>query len=131
MNKQIAIPFGVLDFYESYVTFLVSCERITKEIAQEILRYTDEYFGGNPYVFISNRVFSSRVDPAAYSVVDSEKLIGIAIVSESEQTVLQARQEKPLYSGHFHVFRNLEKAKAWAEQITASSDEHPNDSSSK
>ena len=130
MHKQIAIPFGVLDFYESYVTFLVSCERITKEIAQEILGHTDQYFASKPYVFISNRVFSSRVDPAAYSVVDSNKLIGIAIVSESEETVLKARQEKPLYEGEFQVFRDLDKAKAWAETITASSNEHPDDSGS-
>lgn len=129
MNKQIAIPFGVLDFYDSYVTFLVSCERITKEIAEEILGHTDHYFGSKPYVFISNRVFSSRVDPAAYSVVDSQKLIGIAIVSDNDQSVLEARQEKPLYEGEFQVFRDLDKAKAWADQITASSDEHPDDSS--
>ncbi|PQB05064.1 thymidylate synthase [Aureitalea marina] len=129
MSKQIAIPFGILDFYDTYVTFLVSCERITKEIAKEILNHTDEYFEGNPYVFISNRVFSSRVDPAAYSVVDSSKLIGIAIVSESEQTVLEARREEPLYDGQFQVFRNLEKAKVWAEEIMTSSDDHPHDSS--
>ncbi len=121
MNKQVAIPFGVLDFYDHYVVFLVTCDRITKDIAVEILRHTDAHYGDSPYVFISNRVFTSRVDPQAYSVVDASKLVGVAIVSEEEEAIQKARVERNLYEGSFGTFDNLEDAKAWAVAITSQS----------
>ncbi len=119
MKKQLDSQYGKFEFYEFYVVLHLSCDFLTKNIAKKILTETEDFYKGTPYVFISHRIVSSCIDPEAYCVINSDNLVGIAVVSEDVQVHYDAINEMPLYSGAFGFFKSLGEAEVWVVDVIA------------
>lgn len=123
MNKHhvaYKTDYGTMECYHNYLVFNLTSVVITSVIAKEILVFANNYYGQKPYVFISNRAFSSDIDPKAYESIDHEVMVGIAIVSEMIAVKNDAVQEQLLYKGAFSFFKTVEQAVGWAKTVVKS-----------
>jgi len=107
--------FGNLYCYDHYAVSIIN-DGITvgTKVAKTLLNDLHNYFTSQPFVYIANRVFSHQIDLSVYKLINPKKLIGIAVVSISEQEIERAVEEQSLYNGSFGLFKNVDSAIAWA-----------------
>ncbi|GEQ85473.1 hypothetical protein ULMS_09810 [Patiriisocius marinistellae] len=108
---------GIMECFDVYLVYTLQGSEISAKIASEILRCADTHYQNKPYVFISNRAFSSDVDPKAYKEVNPKTMVGLAIVSEDASVKQEAVSEQHLYEGAFSFFKTVEQAIGWARTV--------------
>ncbi len=122
--KQNSTTLKTADFtmecFDSYVVFTLISKEITTQLAKEVLGFADNHYKKRPYVFISNRAFASNVDPDTYKEINTDILLGIAIVSEDQDVRKEAVVEQQLFEGSFGFFKTLEAAIDWAKTVVKS-----------
>ncbi|MGJ8666972.1 MAG: thymidylate synthase [Patiriisocius sp.] len=109
-----------IECYDSYLVFTLKSKEITTDLAKEILGFADNHYKKRPYVFISNRAFSSNVDPNVYKEINTKVLVGIAIVSEDQEVRKETMREQQLFEGSFSFFKTVEDAIDWAKTVVKS-----------
>ncbi len=117
MVRKYEFPHGIMECYQNYLVFHLSSNGISAQAAKEILEFASRHYGNRKYVFISNRSFASPIDPDAYKAIDTNYMVGLAIVSESEAVKQEAYNEQSLYDGSFCYFKTVAEAVNWAETV--------------
>jgi len=113
--------FGSVYFYENYAVGNFNAQKeFDKTTAKTILNAINTYYVNRKIVYISNRQFVYNVDPTFYKLIDSKKIIGIAVVALGEQQRVQASSEQAAYKGSFGFFNNIDSAISWAESFVNS-----------
>ncbi|WP_424493993.1 hypothetical protein [Salinimicrobium sp. GXAS 041] len=90
------------------------------ESNRQLLKLGEEEFQGQPYGYISNRIFSYAVDPLVYRESAAHlPLKAIAVVTNTELGWKSAELEKSFYSNsnRFEIFRSCEEAVRWMDEI--------------
>jgi hypothetical protein len=108
--------FGTIEYYQHYVIGRIKSEfPVDTKVAKTILIDLKQHYKKSKYVYISDREFGHKVDLSVYKLVDSKRLIAIALVSSHrEELIIDAGKEQALYSGSFGVFKTVESAVSWA-----------------
>ncbi|SCY27331.1 hypothetical protein SAMN05192588_1988 [Nonlabens sp. Hel1_33_55] len=116
--------FGKLEYYDNYViSSILPNTQVTTSIAKTILTSVKDHFGNKKMVYISNREFGYDVDVSIYKLVNSKKMVAIAIVSSKrEEIVVKAAKEQEVYKGSFGVFNSIESAVSWAQSFVTEHD---------
>lgn len=122
MNKLIKsqrLSFTNLDFYENYVVSKMD-EGIVfdKKLSEIMIDVCLEFFNGNSFIYIANRVNNYNVDPTIYLGLGKYTVFkGIAIVDKIASNVNLAAFEKNFTSYPFEIFDNLTDATKWADDL--------------
>jgi len=89
-----------------------------KELSQIMIEVCLEFFNGNSFIYIANRVNHYNVDPTIYlNLGNYETFKGIAIVDKTASKVNLAAFEKNFTSYPFEIFDNLNDAMKWADDL--------------
>ncbi len=118
MTKLLKLDFGTLKIINNNILISELNEGILLDVEsnRRLLQIGLEEFGGKPYGYISNRVYSYAVDPLVYKEsADYPALIAIAVVTEREIGRKSAQVERSFYydKNSFEIFSSLDKAVAW------------------
>ena len=122
MNKLIKsqrLSFTNLDFYENFVVSKMD-EGIVfdKKLSEIMIDVCLEFFNGNSFIYIANRVNNYNVDPTIYLGLGKYTVFkGIAIVDKIASNVNLAAFEKNFTSYPFEIFDNLTDAMKWADDL--------------
>ncbi len=121
MTKQIELEFGTIRIQDKLlISELKEGILFDVESNRQLLKLGEEEFRGQPYGYISNRVFSYAVDPMVYRESAAHlPLEAIAVVTNSELGWKSAQLEKNFYKNNnrFEVFRSYEEAVRWMNEI--------------
>ncbi len=80
-----------------------------------------KHIGAQPFYLISNRVNSYAVQPTDYKYLEKvPNLKGIAIVTLDDFGLTNAKLEAKFFKKEFEVFKNLDAAKAWGDNLIKS-----------
>ena len=119
MKKTLSLNIGTFYIHDNYLiaeikegtTINVDSNGILEDISKN-------YYASKKFVYITNRVNSYAVDPAVYiKTSEIENLIGFAVVANTRVALSNAEIERLFLKKPFEIFRELDKAKAWAESI--------------
>lgn len=117
-QEKKTYSFGVVYYYPDYVIGKMNNDTVVNTaVATTILTDINNHYKSKKIVYISNREMSNDTDLAVYDLVDSKKMIGIAVVSTHEAEQKQAAKEQKLYHGSFGFFNKMSSAVAWAELL--------------
>lgn len=124
MTKVIELDFGTLRIsHNLLVAELKEGILLDVESNRKLLEIGQREFKGNPYGYISHRIFSYAVDPLVYrESAEFPALKAIAVVSPSPIGRQSAEVERKFYKekGSFEIFESFEEAHSWI-NITLSS----------
>ncbi len=111
--------FGRIEFYDSYAIGKIKSNRVVDTtVARSVLNALKEHYGKRKMVYISDREFGHSVDLSVYKLIDSRKMVAIAIVSSNKEEVINtAGREQAVYSGSFGVFNTMDSAVSWAQSF--------------
>ena len=85
---------------------------------EQLNEIIENHFENKQMVYISNRVFSYSVNPLIYPKIENiTKMIGIALVPESDLMKKNAKYERNFYDKPFEIFGSLLEAINWTEKI--------------
>lgn len=121
--KVIMLDFAKIELFENYVIVNVY-ENIT--IDQEHFALFKElftaYFEEKPYVYISDRSQGYNVNPMAYINFEFSSILkGVAVVTTSKISVLNAQFEQKFMAEPFQIFETMESAINWANLVCKTS----------
>lgn len=126
MKKVIELEFGKVQIYDNLLVAELN-EGILLDVEHNrtllAIGYTE--FSGNPYGYISNRIFSYAVDPLVYrESAEFPSLKAIAVVSPSSIGRQSAEVERNFYKdkGAFEIFESFEEAYSWINVALSSKD---------
>ena len=117
MEALYKTPHGPMECYANYLVFRLEGDGISGKAAKEILAYAYDHYGTRKFVFIANREFASTIDPKAYTAINPDKMVGLAIVSAEDTVRQEAIQEQELFEGAFSYFKTVEEAIDWANTV--------------
>jgi len=105
--------------FENYLINQVSEGVLVKTSDVDRLRdIIIKHFSDNPWVYISNRVFSYSVDPMSYKKASKIKnLRGIVIVAPDEMKMEMAQFEQNFSDIPVTILETLTQAIVWADQL--------------
>lgn len=111
------LDFGVVRIFDNILVSELK-EGILFDVKnnRKLLSIGTEEFKGNPYGYISNRIYSYAVDPLVYrESADHSSLKAIAIVTNHELGQKSAELERSFYSdkNKFEIFTSYEDAMIW------------------
>lgn len=117
MTKVIDLDFGTVRI-SSNVLVAELKEGILLDVSsnRKLLEIGHLEFKGNPYGYISHRIFSYAVDPLVYrESAEFPALKAIAVVSPSAIGRQSAELERKFYRdrGTFEIFESFEEAHSW------------------
>jgi len=121
MTKTFKLDFGTLKIIHKNILMSELNEGILLDVEsnRKILQIGLEEFQGQPYGYISNRIFSYAVDPMVYKEsADYPALKAIAVVTEREIGRKSAQVERSFYNdkNSFEIFGSLNEAIAWVSE---------------
>lgn len=117
MEAAYDTTHGIMKCYENCLVFRLTDNGISEASAKKIMSFAYKHYDRRPFVFISNREFASNIDPKAYRAIDPKKMVGLAIVSESEEVKQEATNEMDLFNGSFSYFTTVDEARKWADTV--------------
>lgn len=126
MKKVIELDFGKVKIYDNLLVAELN-EGILLDVENNrtLLAIGYREFSGNPYGYISNRIFSYAVDPLVYrESAEFASLKAIAVVSPSSIGRQSAEVERNFYKdkGAFEIFESFEEAYSWINVALSSKD---------
>lgn len=117
-KETLDLDFSHLEFFDTYVI-----SRLKEDMVMDIeklhilIEVCSNFYGNQPYVYISKRENNYNVNPTIYLKLDDLKnLCGIAIVSQRSSSLNMANFEKNFSRVPFEVFLELDEAIAWSEK---------------
>ena len=121
MNKTITLNFGILRILPENILVSELNEGILLDVNSNkiLLQIGLEEFQGQPYGYISNRIYSYAVDPMVYKEsADYPALRAIAVVSDREIGRKSAQVERSFYNNKnsFEIFSTLDTAVTWIKE---------------
>ncbi|WP_452230121.1 hypothetical protein [Lacinutrix sp. MEBiC02404] len=118
-TKHIDIGIGFVSINENYLIVVINQgETVTVASNQILINLVETFYQDNEFVYITNRENSYGVNPAVYFETKKIKnLIGFAVVSEKEIDMNNALIEKLFFDKPFEMFKNLDEAISWANQL--------------
>lgn len=119
MRESLTFDFCQMSIFDKYVIVVVN-EGVDLRLKQHniLAKIAESHFQNQPFVYISNRVNSYSVDPKIYfETVKIKNLQGLAIVSNNSKVIGNAQIEKLFYQKAFKIFRAIEDAITWAEEM--------------
>jgi len=117
--KSTRLSFTTLDFYKNYVISKMDEGIVFDKILCEVMiDVCLEYYNGNSFIYIANRVNNYNVDPTIYLGLGKYPIFkGIAIVEKNASELNLAKFEKNFTSYPFEIFNNLKEAITWADAL--------------
>ncbi|PJB11919.1 MAG: hypothetical protein CO119_09425 [Flavobacteriales bacterium CG_4_9_14_3_um_filter_40_17] len=117
--KTIETDFVKLNFYERFVIAELSEGiDIDENIVDILIQYSIEFYGDNPFGYISNRINSYSINPVIYFKLSKIKnLVAFAVVSTRMIVSYNVQIEKAFMSKPFELFDNLDEAVNWVNQL--------------
>lgn len=121
MKKIIKLDFGILKILPNNILVSELNEGILLDVKsnKKLLQIGFDEFQGQPYGYISNRIYSYAVDPMVYKEsADYPALTAIAVVSDREIGRKSAQVERSFYSNKnsFEIFSSLDTAVIWIQE---------------
>lgn len=114
--------FGIYEFYEDFVVGEWKVDHATAEQVETLRNLFDEFYKGESYGYIGNRVNPHSVDVAEVRHVlrRAENLKEVAFVIYSTVGQSIAYIEKTFYDSHeLHIYSELEDAMQWMSEEMA------------
>lgn len=112
------------DFGDIYISnrFLIGKMFVGTKINEKhnliLKNLIDTYFVNKPFVYISLRVNTYKVDPTLFINTSKIKnLIGGAVVSEGFEGKKKAEKDFEYLEKPFRIFDTIEEAKAWGNSL--------------
>ena len=117
--KSKRLSFTSLDFYENYVISKMDEGTVFDSVlCQQMVDACLEFFNGNSFIYIANRVNHYNVDPMIYLGLGKYTVFkGIAIVDKTSSSINLAAFEKNFTRYPFEIFDNLSDATTWADDL--------------
>jgi len=117
--KTIETDFVKLNFYERFVIAELSEGiDIDENIVDILIQYSIEFYGDNPFGYISNLINSYSINPVIYFKLSKIKnLVAFAVVSTRMIVSYNVQIEKAFMSKPFELFDNLDEAVNWVNQL--------------
>jgi len=122
MKKVQFEKYGCIEIHEKYVVVIMK-EGITvkPEYNADLIKIADNHFKGKLFGYITNRKNSYSVDPRIYfETLKIENLVAFAVVSKEESQKAFVNFEKEFLQKPFKLFKDLEDAKSWIEEMITS-----------
>ena len=115
------LDFGILRILPENILVSELNEGILLDVNSNkiLLQIGLEEFQGQPYGYISNRIYSYAVDPMVYKEsADYPALRAIAVVSDREIGRKSAQVERSFYNNKnsFEIFSTLDTAVTWIKE---------------
>jgi len=119
MKKKLQLSFGNLEFHENYVIGIINDGiLITEKETQIVSNAASHFFNKKKFVYISKRINSYSINPMIYKSLDrNNNILGFAVFSTNNSTLINAEVEKLFYKRSFGIFKNMEEAKHWATKL--------------
>ncbi|MEM0518083.1 MULTISPECIES: hypothetical protein [Aequorivita] len=117
MEKKYELSTGILECYPFHALFYFKATAFNIAEAKELSKALDTHYRGRKCVVISTREFTKTINPLVYQEVPSKSVVGVAIVSNSENVKNEAIEEQGLFKGSFGYFNCIEEAANWAETV--------------
>ena len=116
MEKILEFPFGKAYCNLKYIYFEREVQKdLSADDAKVLLEAVYTHYKRQKFVYISHRRSATTIDLNSYKHINQRQIVGIAIVSENENTEFELLKEQSLYEGPFALFKTLKQAIAWAE----------------
>ena len=121
--KSYDLGYADVFVFEHYLINQIKNDvHVSLEHVEVLKHMIKENFGDRKMVYISNRLGSYSVDPLVYPEVGRIKnLLGMAIVTDSDIKIKNAKFEKVFYHKEFEIFNNFEESIVWASEILTKS----------
>lgn len=119
MRETLTLDFCEITLCDNYMVVVMN-EGITVVIEHNNILATiaEDYYKGQPFVYLSHRKNSYSVDPKVYLETSKiENLKGFAVVSSDFKARSNATVEKMFLDKPFAVFSELEEALSWADDL--------------
>ena len=115
LESKIANVF----FFENFViSEIKEGIHLTYEKSLPLINTALEYYDGNPFGYISNRIYSYSLDPTDYFKLERiENLKCFAVVSYDKITSRNVSVERLFFGKPFKEFHELIKAVKWIKSI--------------
>ncbi|WP_026753487.1 hypothetical protein [Sediminibacter sp. Hel_I_10] len=119
MAEILKLEFCKVHIENGYMIVIVDEGQMIDIEKSDILEaVAQDYFKGNPFVYITHRINSYGVDPNVYkSVSQIKNLLGFCVVSSNYMAKSNAMIEKLFLNKPFEVFDHLDEAKEWADSL--------------
>jgi hypothetical protein len=119
MPKIQKYNFCTLNFYESYMVAVVNKDVHLAPVENQVLiDAANDFYGNNPFVYITHRKYSYSVDPIVFiKTAKMKSLLGVAVVADVPVSKGNAEIEKLFYNKPYEIFSVLEDAIEWAKQL--------------
>ena len=117
--KILELDFTVLEFHQRYALSKPREGQVLekKEVAY-LVELCNEFYLGQPFVYLSFRVNDYNVNPTVYINLDKVKnLLGIGIVSKKPSSLSMAKFEKKFSKLPYEIFTELNPAREWAKKM--------------
>ncbi|WP_224483182.1 hypothetical protein [Robertkochia aurantiaca] len=113
-GKLILRPYAVIaEIYEGSI--------IEEQQAFTICQVLNEFYQGEPYCYISNRLYSYSFNPILYksTINKLDNLVGFSVVSSSPARGMIRSIEKMFINKKITYYDTLDEALEWAKEKTA------------
>lgn len=119
LKQQLSLGFTTLHFYENYVVSTIEeGVSIGEEDVDKLEAVTREYYKKCIFGYLINRQNHYSVNPLIYlNASKIPKLVGIAMVYNTDLKKMNAIFEKKFFDKPFHVFNNMEPAEIWLNNL--------------
>lgn len=119
MKKSLNLSIGNFYIYDNYLIVEINEGKTVTTESNKILEgIANTYYSSKKFVYITHRVNSYAVDPAVYKKTSQIKnLAGFAVVANTRVALSNAEIERLFLKKPFGIFRDLDKAIAWATSI--------------
>ena len=120
MIKSLKYNFCSIAIYPNFMIVVVnSGEHLTPEHNVVLLDIVDTYYKDKAFVYLTHRKNSYSVDPAIYLETSKiESLAGFGVIAEVPVSKGNAEVEKLFLNKPFEIFKALDDAIVWANEIT-------------
>ncbi|WP_229719383.1 hypothetical protein [Winogradskyella schleiferi] len=119
MKEILHYDFCDISIYDNYVVVVIKeGVNVTSKHNIVLVEIAKKYYSATPFVYITHRINSYSVDPKIYhETVQIKTLKGFAVVSSNYQAKINAQIEKMFFNKPFEIFKTLNDAMIWADEI--------------
>lgn len=120
MRRSLTYSFCTVNIYHNFIVVVInSGEHLTPDYNAILLDIVEKYFKDRPFVYLTHRKNSYSVDPAIYLQTSKiETLAGFGVIAEVPVSKGNAEVEKLFLNKPFEIFKTLDDAIVWANEIT-------------
>lgn len=119
LKQQLNLGFTTLHFYENYVVSTIEegvC--LEEEDVKKIEIVTGKYYKNCFFGYLINRQNHYSINPLIYlNVSKIQKLVGIAMIYNTDLKKMNAMFERKFFNKPFQVFNELESAEIWLNNL--------------